>query len=619
MTPESTGQQDVRSYLRILWRWRLLFLACLVVIPAAAYLIERGKPKVYQSSTLFELTGPVTTGSSSAPVVSANPAAIAQLATTTPVAKVAAARLHPPGKPESLIPEVTASADASTGFLTITARDHSPQRAAAIANAFAAALGNEQTAQAKDQADTQINAYLSQLAATSIKDQAGRAALEQQIAQLRGERDASGSGVHVIERAVASATPVGPATKRAVEIAFVIALLLAIGAVVLAENGDLRLRTPEALEHLTNMPLLGVIPPSAFSPDRPTPESDDGAFQMLSAALMFFNVDQPLASVAIISPGPCEGKTTVAAGLAVAAAEAGNRVILLDADLRRPMVCERLGIAETAGLGAVLARQSPLAAVLVEHPVHAPTGGSLRVLPAGPPPPNPAALLASQEMRMLLQELEGQSDLLILDTPAALAVGDTLPLLRAVSGVVMIVRMNRSSRAAVRRLQKVITSARGAVLGVVATGSTPAAGGYGDGYGYYVEGRGDRTRRSLLRRWLRFPRRRRSATSPAAAAASALLVEPRSSATKPANLTPAIRVSAAAAAPPSAARAVEPQPAPNSYAPPAPSTPTAHESRPSPNGAGAPKQQPAGLSPEGRRYFARLAQARQRARNKQTD
>lgn len=531
MTPESTGPQDVRSYLRVLWRWRLLFLAFLIVIPAAAYVIERGKPKVYQSSTLLELTGQVSTGGSGAAVVPPNPLAVAQLVTTNPVANAAAAMLNPRGSPGHLLGEVTASADTSTGFLTIAARDRSPQRAAAIANDFAAALSGQQSTQAKQVIDSQIAAYQRQLAATPAKDQAARAALDQQIAGLQGQRDASRSGVQVIERAVASATPAGPETQRAVEIALVIGLLLGIGAVVLAENGDLRLRTPEGLEQMTKLPLLGAIPPSAFSAD----DQDDGAFQMLSASLMFFNVDRPLASVAIISPGPWEGKTTVAAGLATAAARAGSHVILVDADLRRPMISERLGIVATAGLGAVLAREESLAAVLAEHPVDAAPGGSLRVLPSGPPPPNPAALLASREMQTLLRELEGISDLVILDTPAALAVGDALPLFRAVSGVLMIVRMNHSSRAAVRRMQKVIASANGTVVGVVATGSSATAGGYGDGYRYYAEGEGGPGRRSLLRRGRHARRRRRSSAAHEAAVASAVLDElaPRSASAEP--------------------------------------------------------------------------------------
>jgi len=99
----------------------------------------------------------------------------------------------------------------------------------------------------------------------------------------------------VIQTATASATPVGPQTRRSIEIAVVIALLLAFGAVLLAENSDRRIRTPEDLERLTNWPLLGVIPSSAFVPDKQTPREQE-ALQMLGTTLTYFNVDRKLSS-----------------------------------------------------------------------------------------------------------------------------------------------------------------------------------------------------------------------------------------------------------------------------------------------------------------------------------
>ena len=147
MAPESTGQQDLRTYFRVFWRWKLLFIAFVVLIPLGAYLVERGKPKIYQSSTLMELQdisqGIGTTG---APIVTGNLAAVARLVTTTPVVDIAARLLDEP--PGALANEVQASADPNTGFLTITAMDHDPVRAAAVANAFAAALARHQTDQA---------------------------------------------------------------------------------------------------------------------------------------------------------------------------------------------------------------------------------------------------------------------------------------------------------------------------------------------------------------------------------------------------------------------------------------------------------------------------------------
>jgi capsular exopolysaccharide synthesis family protein len=424
------------------------------------------------------------------------------------VADAAAAFLHPPpASPGSLVSEVSVSPNTNTGFLTISAQDHDPQRAAAIANAFASALASHQTAQENHNLDEQIHAVVAQLAVIPKSNPAARAPFLQQVAALKALRGATGAGAQIIERAAASATPVGPKTRRAEELAAVIGLLLGLGAVLAAESSDRRLRTPADLESLTGWPLLGVVPRSAFSAKRLTAPREEEAFQMLCAALTYFNVDPPLASVVIASPLMADGKTTVAAGLAVAIARAGKRAILVDADLRHPQVGVRLGLEPSAGLGEVLAGERQLSEVLLDYPIDAPGSGSLFVLPAGPPSPNPSALISSPQMSMLLRQLESQSDLVIVDTAAALAVSDSLPLVQSASGVVMVVRMNRSSRVAVRRLQKMIVSAHGHVVGVVATGSDGGRGGYGY---YYKE-----QRRGPLRRRLGL-RRRRSAPPTAA-------------------------------------------------------------------------------------------------------
>ena len=158
------------------------------------------------------------------------------------------------------------------------------------------------------------------------------------------------------------------------------------------------------------------------------------------------------------------------------AAGAGLNVILVDADLRRGWVSPRLGLHPEAGLGALLAGERSFDESLVDYPIEAAPGGRLTVVPAGHPPHNPAALISSDVMRRVLAQAESRSDLVIVDTPAALAVSDPLPLMSAVSGVVLVARMNRSSRMTVRRLQRMIEAAGGTAVGVVATGVTAAGG-----------------------------------------------------------------------------------------------------------------------------------------------
>jgi len=487
VAPDSTGQQDLTTYLRIFWRWKFLLLAFVVLIPLAVYLIERSKPKVYQSSTLVELqdVSAQPAGTTVGPIVTGNLDAVAQLVTTTSVADIAGGLLHQ--SPDSLLRKVSASANQNTGFLTISAQDNDPRQAAAIANAFAAALAHRQANQATAEIDQQVLALQKQLGATPRSNPGTRVTLRQQIAQLQSLNGATGSGASVIQAAAPSGTPIAPETRRAVELALVIALLLGIGAVLIAENADRRLRSPEDIENLTGWPLLAAIPPGAFLPVNVRDPHNEEAFEMLRGALTYFNVERPLASVAIVSPQVSAGKTTVATGLALATARAGKTAILVDADLRRSQVSARLGIKADAGLGAVLAGERPLEDVLLEHPVEGADGGKLLVVPAGTAPPNPAALLGSKQMRELVRKLEKRADLVIVDSVAALAVSDALPLLQEVSGSVVVVRMDRTSRAAVRRLQKMIVSAQGTVLGAVATGTGTLARAYG-GYVYGYDG-----------------------------------------------------------------------------------------------------------------------------------
>src|SRR5205807_8635884 len=172
-------------YLRIFWRWRLLFLAFLLAIPIAAYLIERGKPKVYQSSTLVELQASAATASVfGSPLTDQNVATVGRLITTTGVADAAARFLHPPpADPGSLLGEISVSVDNNTGFITISAQDRSPQRAAAIANAFAAALDVNRANAAVASIDNALAGLVKQLAAVPAGDQVDRTQIPQQIAR----------------------------------------------------------------------------------------------------------------------------------------------------------------------------------------------------------------------------------------------------------------------------------------------------------------------------------------------------------------------------------------------------------------------------------------------------
>jgi|SRR5579884_168430 len=499
---EPAGTRDLRSYLRIVWRWKLLILLFVVAAPAAAYALEAGKPNIYQSRALVGVNQTTVNTSllnSSGSFQTTNVTAIAQLVTTTPVADLAASLISPPANPAQIVSEVSASGDPTTNFVTITAQDRSPRRAAAIANAFAQAISKNLQQSAVAQIKSTIKGIQAQLA-TLKKNDPNRLSLEQQLSQLNASLQTQGGEAAILQAATPSTSPVGPHKRRTVELGLLIGILLAIGAVTLAESSDRRLRTPEDLERTTDLPLLASVAPSAFSGKFDTGPQDDEAFQMLRTSLTFFNVDKPLASVMITSPGEKDGKTTVATRLAMAAAQSGLEVVLVDADLRRAQVSARLDLHPKAGLGAVLSGELSPGEALVECDLPEKTGdGRLLVMPAGHPPPNPSALLSSDRALSLLRELEADNDLVVIDTPAALAVSDPLPLMRRVSGIVVVARMNRSTRQMIRRLRRIIEQAQGTLLGVVATGVS-ATPGYEHYYPKYYASNGARESKSRLRR-----------------------------------------------------------------------------------------------------------------------
>jgi capsular exopolysaccharide synthesis family protein len=480
--PEFTGHRDIRSYIRTIWRWKLLVLVLVVGAPVVAYFVEHRKPSTYSATATVAFTQDTSSTSSSVSIptggsiyTTGNIQAIARLITTPSVAQVAGQLLTPKVSGSSILGGVSASADVSTNFITISVSSGSPVRAADVANAFGKALNVSEDSDTKASLDSAIKSYQSELKSLP-RSNSNYATIEQELLADKTAVKTPPNGFTLVDPATPNYTPTGPHPRRAAELGLVVGILLAFGAIMMLDSLDRHVRTPDDLEQFTKLPILGAIAPSAFRGDMETTPVDDEAFQTLRTSLTYFTVDEKINSVLITSPGEQEGKSTIAARLAGACAHAGLDVVLVDADLRRAGATSKLGIKTDIGLGLVLAEQRPVETALHEWPVAAESTGRLRVLPAGPPPPNPAALISSQSMRELIRVLEHQSDLVIIDSPAALAVSDAVPLMQTVSGVVLVARMHRSKRDTLRRLRKIIDSAHGRLLGAVATGVTSGPG-----------------------------------------------------------------------------------------------------------------------------------------------
>lgn len=201
------------------------------------------------------------------------------------------------------------------------------------------------------------------------------------------------------------------------------------------------------------------------------------AFRVLRTNLQFMGLDRPLKRILVTSAIPGEGKTTVAANLAVVFAQAGTSVCLVDADLRRPRVAKLFGVENGQGLSNLVVGQGELDQVLQPAPV-----AGLSLLPSGPVPPNPAELLGSVRMGALLEELCDRFDVVVMDSPPVLSVTDAAVLAPKVDGAILVAEAGRVARQQVAQARGALQAVNARVLGTVLTGLQPQRR---EGYYYY--------------------------------------------------------------------------------------------------------------------------------------
>ena len=482
MGPEEQTDTDPREFFRVLWRRKWVILLCITLIPLAVYFYSDRLTKTFEATTTIQVQSVATDAGlflgQDLPSGSANTAKIAALVGTSGVADETARIM---GEPRgSLRGTIRAKDDEDTSFINITATAASGERAAVVANTVAKALRITRKDAGIRRVDAAIANVEDEISKLPQNEELQRSQLSERLQGLRALRAAQAENTQVVEPARAPASPVSPNPKRNTILAFVVALLIAAGAVALTERLDRRLHDSRDLEKLTGTPLLAQVPASAFPGAAPDPQLPI-VFQTLRDSLTYFNVDQRLASLLVISPLKGDGKTSVSTNLAVAYARAGKQVILLDADLRSPQIASRMGTPSTPGLSEVISGNADIQEALSEIE---PFGRCLRVLPGGSIPPNPSEMLGSARMSTILAELSEMSDLVLIDTAPVLVVSDAFPLFEQVAGIVGVSRLEQTPREAIARAIEVASTAGGRVLGMVATGARQAGDGYGYGYGY---------------------------------------------------------------------------------------------------------------------------------------
>jgi capsular exopolysaccharide synthesis family protein len=275
--------------------------------------------------------------------------------------------------------------------------------------------------------------------------------------------------------------PASPSLMRNVALGAILGLMLGLGAALLAERLNNVFHSPDELKDATRWPLLGVIPSSErdAQPARPAPTADSPttdkfdyastspfveAFRSLNANLRLLGAGSPIRCLAVSSPAPADGKSTVAAHLALAAAAMGQRVLLVDADLRWPYLHDLLRLPNKRGLSDVVAT-----ALAPDEAIQkAPHEENLFVLTAGSVPPDPLRLLSSNKMHNLMAQWKAEYDLIIYDTPPLLGLADGSLLAGHTDGILLVVSIGETDRSEVKQALEGLQMAGTQVLGVVA-------------------------------------------------------------------------------------------------------------------------------------------------------
>ncbi|MFF5174501.1 polysaccharide biosynthesis tyrosine autokinase [Micromonospora sp. NPDC000089] len=289
-----------------------------------------------------------------------------------------------------------------------------------------------------------------------------------QKVETTGDGKPSPIKIEVVGGPRVGSSPVAPQPTRNLVIGGLVGLLLGMALAVLRGMLDVRLRDAAGLQRATGSPLLGEIPFEAAARSAPLIVGDAAtsgraeAVRKLRTNLRFVDVHEPARVIAITSALQGEGKTTLSCNLAIALAEAGWRVLLVDADLRRPKVGDYLGLDGGVGLTDVLVGD-----VQVGDVVQRWGDKSLLVLPSGSAPPNPSELLGSKAMADLLLSLRESADIVIVDTAPLLAVTDGVVVAVQADGALLVTQQGRTSRAQVAAASRALHSVSVRLLGCV--------------------------------------------------------------------------------------------------------------------------------------------------------
>lgn len=394
-------------------------------------------------------------------------------------------------------PALSVQPVAQRDVIRLIAKSVDARAAAVAANVYATEYIKFKRTQAVDdllgageQIQTKIRELESRIAALPAGD--GRSALvaqqslfREKLDQLQVDAALKTGGAQMLQPATASDAPVSPRPLRSGILGLGGGIILGVGAAFVLELVDDAIHDKDDLAASSALPVLGLIPSVADWKDRGETKvvtrtshgsSEAEAYRSLRTAVHYLNLDRPLQSLQVTSPTSGEGKTTTAANLAVALANTGQQVVLVDCDLRRPRIHRFFNIAEGPGFTAAVIGDIEL----IDAVQGVPGVENLRVITSGERPPNPSELLSSTLAAKLFFELRSDDVVVIIDSPPVLPVTDARVLAGMVDGTLLVVNRKSTSKREMARAIELLEQVDGRLVGTVLNEALPEPG-----YGYY--------------------------------------------------------------------------------------------------------------------------------------
>lgn len=444
MTRSGDGM-TLRDYVRVVRdRWILVIVTVVVGLLAALGLYYVLPTQYTATVTLYvsaQATGGTQEAFEAAQLSAQRVTSYTQLATSPRVTSDAMRELGIDESPEQFATRLTATSALNSVLIDVSATGNSPTDSARTADAVATSL------------------------VSAVKE----------LERPNAPNASPPVEVRLVQPAEVPDKPSSLGVRLLLALGLAAGLVLGVGIALLRNALDTSVRSGRALEKITGSPTLGEIArlPSSESVSLVAHEETysvhSEAYRQIRTNLQFVDVDRPRKVILVTSSLPGEGKTTTVLNLAGVLAAAGSRVLIVDADLRRPRVAEALGLDDAVGLTTVLAGRTQFV-----HAVHS-WSALVDVLPSGVQPPNPSEVLASQQMRNLLDQAKAHYDYVLLDSPPLLPVTDAAAVSHATDGAIVLCRY-RTTRAsqvseAVAALRAVSSSLLGSVLTMTPPGS----------------------------------------------------------------------------------------------------------------------------------------------------